>query len=593
MIYLIDDKKSRQNSYGWSDERFENIKCLIIRIVGEEDLNKHIDQIIAPGNIILIHDSFLDGNSNVFNEFKLAIENMPEIQVCHFSGSYCGRCVEGRVAYLSPYLVYTNLETFINKHNNNNTNFQYLAFGDNLEKEKALKDNYEKFVTDPINLVHIESTEPQKKIAYFETTGDLSILSPFKIPSIKNWDYPSHGISFQDIDFDSIIKDFLNEKFDIIYLPLCFGDIFSDYLGLRFTMYIRFSQGCNQNTPIVLYGGISRFSEIIKDECFDALKLPNIKLIGLNYRQIISTEKEEYSEIEMSESYLKRISIQLPQKYNDNHDVSNIWCLQRWHSMFDWGTNIPKITDSDLTKSLYFRYLEMRYGVHDKFKNRKKREPKIPFFDQNKRIVYIDDDHNKGWGAIFNTIFKNSHVEFDIFDKFDKKISKNELRELLVNFVKNSDADCYILGIKLHSDDFLDNTTKPLGLEIAKEIKKLNRGNQIIFFTASKNIEDHKKALNEINAAGYILKEAPVDNLSTMETERSFIDFSNIVRDVCNKRSFLRTFYSKQKDLINKTASNELDSIGNLLTLYSEVSNESAQANRTKQELLGAILLFE
>lgn len=70
MIYLIDDKISRQKGYGWTDEEFENFKGVIIRVVGEDNLIEFLHQIIAPGNVILIHDSFLNGKSDVFDKFK-------------------------------------------------------------------------------------------------------------------------------------------------------------------------------------------------------------------------------------------------------------------------------------------------------------------------------------------------------------------------------------------------------------------------------------------------------------------------------------------------------------------------------------------
>lgn len=59
MIYLFDDKESRQQSYGWTDERFglwsDSIICIKdfadYRLLDESD-------IFREGNIILYHESF-------------------------------------------------------------------------------------------------------------------------------------------------------------------------------------------------------------------------------------------------------------------------------------------------------------------------------------------------------------------------------------------------------------------------------------------------------------------------------------------------------------------------------------------------------
>ena len=58
MIYIIDDKRSRQQDYGWNDERFQLFANIVIPIWDTESLIKYQAQILEPGNIILFHESF-------------------------------------------------------------------------------------------------------------------------------------------------------------------------------------------------------------------------------------------------------------------------------------------------------------------------------------------------------------------------------------------------------------------------------------------------------------------------------------------------------------------------------------------------------
>ena len=58
MIYIIDDKRSRQQDYGWDDERFMLFADIVIVIWDIESLIKYRSQILEPGNIILFHESF-------------------------------------------------------------------------------------------------------------------------------------------------------------------------------------------------------------------------------------------------------------------------------------------------------------------------------------------------------------------------------------------------------------------------------------------------------------------------------------------------------------------------------------------------------
>ena len=59
MIYLFDDKESRQQSYGWTNNKFELWSDVIVRIKDYSDyLSLEEQDIFSERNIIIYHESF-------------------------------------------------------------------------------------------------------------------------------------------------------------------------------------------------------------------------------------------------------------------------------------------------------------------------------------------------------------------------------------------------------------------------------------------------------------------------------------------------------------------------------------------------------
>lgn len=575
MIFLIDDKVSRQKNYGWTCEKFNQYKDDIIRIVNKHDLHVHLHEIFSQGNIILFHSSFLD-NSEKTDELIRLKENINKdnnCYICQFSGSYCSRSVKNNNAFLPPHYLYQNLEYFIKKYRIGNIALKYLAFGENAEIEEQIDQRYSSI---DYSLWQKKGKIKSKyKIAFMEIGGSFRTPTPFENAPISDWDFfEDEYVSDSDIS-EIISKELNSEKYDVLYIPICFGATMSDYIGLRFAMYVRLSKNVNQSTPIFLYGAISGVSEIIDNECFDALKLPNVKVIRIDYNKFKESIDQEFENIDIRTFDLDRICVNIPRNYNDNHDISNAWALYRWQEMFNWGNGAPLLKESDLTKTLYFKYLEQKYGQHDKIKRDQKENPKIQEFPKNKKIIYIDDEYDKGWASILNKIFQNSGAEFFAFDLFDKKESKEDLLLSIKEYLNNNDADCYILGLKLHSTDFQEEAAEDLsGIEIAKHIKNLNPGNQIVIFTASSDVKNLKEAVNNIGAIGYIQKESPNSNFSKRESFEKYHEFVNAIRDAC-KMSYLKKLYNSQKEIgsINSSTKKELDSIINLLSYKNAAEN--------------------
>lgn len=590
MIYIIDDKKSRQRDYGWDEERLSTYNK-VKPIWGKETLNDYQNQIIQDGNVILFHESF--PQSEDFNA-KLDA-NSTRIYVAKFSGSKGSRFVDvdGRRCMLPPDVLYGNLELFLKKYQEGELNFRYLTFGENYAIEEQLRKR--------LTQVNVQNTNGERvsceqRLFFAATSDDFEVEPPFNITSTKDWDLDFLGRDITDIDLDGLVKEwFLNEQYDIIYIPLCFGSILSDFMGLRLAMHIRLTPTVNDTTPLFIYGE-ARIEELTSHYCFDVLKLPKSYLIDCSNHSFLESLKRHFDDLPQKLIYA--LDLKIPSNLADNHNVANKWAISRWINMIRWNDNAPSfLLDDNFLKSLYFKYLISRFGKHDRFKKDDQKCSPLIKGIKDKNIVYIDDEYENGWGYILKSILEDSSEAcFHPFINFDKGLSRDALVGRIKLFIDKHDADCYIIDLRLHESDF-ENSSCLTGHEIAEYIKSKNKGNQIVIFTASNKIWNLKQDMFETNLSGelkigaidYILKESPDLNLSRQESKKIYNDFCKAVKHAC-KMSYLKKLFNKQNQLKSICRyCNQLDSTINLLCL----DNGNNDQDLLKAALLGEIVFIE
>lgn len=585
MIYLIDDKKSRQENFGWTDERLAHYADMLMPIRNADDLQQFQEDIYKADNVIIFHESFLSSSDKIkqesINTFKANIQDN-NLKVCTFSGSKNTRTIDGNTCMLPVDVVYENLSVFLNKFKDGDFNFQYLAFGENYEIEESLRNRIENVINDIKNVNPTKIDTSSRKVFCATFDNDFSIVYPFTEVVETEYFFPEDN--FSDAELNEIVNTwFSTTKYDVIYIPLCFGNTLSDFLGLRLAMHIVFSKTENRFSHIYICGDTT-FSEICRNECFDVLKIKSVKITKFDAESLRKTFNNisKLTEEEINHS-INSVNLSIPWNLGDNHNVANVWAIYRWCEMLDWKEKTPDILDSKLTKSLYFKYLCAKFGEHDKFKKDKKRSPKISNIE-GKTIAYIDDEYDKGWENILRNILeKHSNAKLVCFNAFDKKLSKHQLLDKIKEFVDNTDADCFVLDLRLHEKDF-STREKLSGHTIAEYIKEQNAGNQIVVFTASNKIWNLKEVVFKIGAVGYALKESPEMNLKRDGSAELFMDFAHALSRACSM-SFLKRIVETQQKLktIDSTAS-QLDDAIELMNID--------KGNRS-QALLSSVLLIE
>jgi CheY-like chemotaxis protein len=367
--------------------------------------------------------------------------------------------------------------------------------------------------------------------------------------------YLNEDYEITDTFLNEVVEDIITTKeYNNIFIPLCFGPIMSDFNGLRLATHIRCTQGINQNKNIYIFSFVD-ISYLINHECFDILKTKGVMLIKYNFHTIQSIIDNNFTVLELSEipSEIKKINLKIPANYEDNHSVANEWAIYRWSQAVDANDKgIEKITDIQ-NNNLYFKYLKSIYPIRhlDRLAIEKL---KINFEGQS-NVLYIDDEAEKGWKEIFETIFldKNKNIDFLYLDNELNDKSKEEICELALQTIIDEDIDLVILDFRLHKEDFENKSIEEItGYKILKKIKEHNKGIQVIVFSATNKIWN-LQALQEAGANGFIIKESPENSLDYSFTEQSIKSFISTTEE-CLRRVFLKNFYSNldtlKKELI-------------------------------------------
>lgn len=174
MIYLLDEKKNRQEKYGWLDEKFNQYSSEITLVNNFKKLKEISSDVLLSdsSNIILLHDSFfknLDLTDKSSFDFKERVKKR-DIRLVTFGGSFSVTEYSEKSLQIPVSELYQNLEIYIKT---DIENLRILAYGINYEIEEWLNikniiDNYLFKFDDGYDLNENEIYELQKKTFFNE-----------------------------------------------------------------------------------------------------------------------------------------------------------------------------------------------------------------------------------------------------------------------------------------------------------------------------------------------------------------------------------------------------------------------------------------
>ncbi len=553
MIYIFDDKKSRQTGYNWTHEKFDKYAGVVHPIYQYSEVRNDEERkkIFSEGNVVLFHESFFDADFNKHDKDALKIrkdlevfaEKNSKFSLVFFSGSKNERSLNNNVAYLPVAVLYQNLDEFIRHSLDENNDLRYLLYGKNPNIEHDYVER----------LISANNTFETKDLLDRNPSGILFARTIANhLPYVfKEVDYKILNGGTDAYFHEKTIAWFQKKKYDKIFIPLCFGSSLSDFHGLRFATHIRCTATPNQCTPIYIYSFVG-MDELVNNECFNILKIKNVELIEYNLDAINDAiqSNDEPSELTELPQEMAKLKLDVPGNYEDNHSISNEWAIYRWANAIRADNNAIEKVVEKINTQLYFKYLSTIYPIG-----------KIPRVDQNElrltfkgapKILYVDDDAEKGWYEILCTILCdiNGFSSFEYLGDEIKKVSQEEIIEKTISKIREDDIDLVILDFRLHPDDFTSTNIQDItGFKLLQRIKDVNPGIQVIIFSATTKIWNLQGLWNE-KVDAFIIKESPANSIDPQFTVKSIGNFITTI-DNCLGRCFLKDFYVKL-DFIKK-----------------------------------------
>lgn len=561
MIYLFDDKKSRQQSYGWTNDMFELWSNFIIRVKNYSDylLLKEND-FFKDGNIILYHESFSTcipyEDRIYFQAFRDAIINgteLPGINIVIFSGSIASRAINNNVAHVPVTDMYTNLECFLEHHREQDTDFKYLLWGEEYQIEQTLLELNEEYR----NEIYEGDIESNWSNVFFASAQNPYGIVPPSNDCIKETLWLSR---VSDEDFDFYVRKWFSElEYDALYIPLCFGKVLSDYNGLRLAIHIRCTKSVNQNKPIYIYSPVPS-SFLVQSKYFDILKTKGVKLINMRPQKIIDSlgSIQSLSENDIKHE-MEKVHLPVPQNYEDSHSIANEWAIYRWATATESEDSAIENVANTIKSNLYFKHLTTIYPPSeiDRIK-----EDKLKFHDQlsgisdslieqkDINILYVDDEADKGWSEIMATIIHdvNKISGFDYLGEELKSLSQQAIIDQVVNRVIEDSINILLLDFRLHKKDLdSQNIDEITSVQILKRIKEFNPGIQVIIFSATNKVWN-LLALQKYGADGFIIKEGPENSKDPSFTIQTIGNFINAM-SICISNRYKKSLHQIASEL--------------------------------------------
>jgi hypothetical protein len=366
MIYLIDDKKSRQQDYGWNDLKLNHNKDVLKPIYTYDEMSDEAfrREIFSDNKVILMHESFFTNpNNELKKDFELIRSDIynyareyPESLIVFFSGSIASRKRDDNVAYMPVSIFYQNLQVFIDKIKSGDRKLEYLFFGKKNDIEKVLLEKLE-LADDALD--ELQKSTSQKVNLYVRPMSQF-IQKPLEI-----FDDKFAPKDVEDSIMNQKIEKWLTEKkYDNIFIPLCFGPTLSDFNGLRLATLIRCTKTINQLSNIFIYAFVS-MEYFHTNSYFNILKTKNVHLIDykrIAFKESIERELKPLTKEELPQE-LNKLNLEVPKDYFDNHSIANEYGI--YQLAYNAGIDIKEITDFDAEKlnSIYFKWLVAKNGL--------------------------------------------------------------------------------------------------------------------------------------------------------------------------------------------------------------------------------------
>ncbi|MCF8306313.1 MAG: hypothetical protein K9I80_07755 [Ignavibacteriales bacterium] len=172
--------------------------------------------------------------------------------------------------------------------------------------------------------------------------------------------------------------------------------------------------------------------------------------------------------------------------------------------------------------------------------------------DKKPSIVFVDDQANDGWAAIFQRIiYGKTNDKFSVIQP-GKNDSVNEISKLIANRIVEKKADLLVLDLRLKGErGNLPEVNEISGALVLKTLKEQRITCPILIMSASNKIWSYKKTLN-LGASAYWIKEGLDDTTDVDYTIENYLRLIDLVYSLSCSEEFdfvYKSFFSRIKEI--------------------------------------------
>lgn len=342
--------------------------------------------------------------------------------------------------------------------------------------------------------------------------------------------------------FDGVVK---------LVIPCRLGNDDAEFMGLYVGLHIRLTKELEsiRFVPILFLSESSKEDILVNQ--IENIKIKSALLLftkgsylfsSFDVADFISKNISPIDEKILLENIISNLNIENTR--DTGHQLANEWGAFRLAKFAGYSISVRKPT------SIFFKY-------KDSFTNNEivpNSSKIIGLFDESCKALLIDDNAKSGWSEILEHILKKKIINprkstsLDIITTFEEAI----------NFSDFQNYDIVFLDIRLLKEEdkanYINDINDFTGTKLLRKIKGINRGIQVIIFTASNKIWNIEKLL-EIGANGYYIKESPEYILSTKFSKDNYDEFIKTIQ-ACLLKKPLKKIYSLSENI--KMSINEL-----------------------------------
>jgi CheY-like chemotaxis protein len=363
-----------------------------------------------------------------------------------------------------------------------------------------------------------------------------------------------------------------------LIIPVRLGDEDAEYMGLYIGLHIRLTKELEdvRYLPILFVTDDTK-EEILYNQINNQKEKSGLLLFTKGSYLLSSFSLDEFilksllpiSEKILLESVVPALSIETSK--DPGHQLANDWGAFRLAKFAGHSLRQEKPT------SLYFKY-------KDSFTNNEtvpELDNKIGVLNESCKALLIDDNADSGWAEILKYILKNKIVMPGKASSLDVIKAENEA----MSFNNYDQFDIVFLDLRLSKEEDRRNHINKIeefsGTRVLKKIMSINRGIQVIIFTASNKVWNIEKLL-DLGANGYYIKESPEYILSPSFSKENYLELLATIRKTLALK-FLRKVDNIHRKCLNTITTDRPSKP----TIYQQFYDRTTAAFEIAYQLLG------